>query len=100
MAHRLERLKLPRGVAVVVVVLFAFSVIGSISYVVYGQVADLADKLPQYKDNIESKITAARPLRCPFLARYFRMRSLPRCSLADVITPPVFILNRERISAS
>jgi predicted PurR-regulated permease PerM len=59
-AHRLERLKFPRGVAVVVVVLFAFSVIGTVSYVVYGQVADLAEKLPEYKGNIESKINSVK----------------------------------------
>ncbi len=28
------------------------------------------------------------------------MRSVPRCSLADVIWPPVFIFERDRISAS
>ncbi len=60
LARRLERLRLPRGLSVVFVVLFAFSVIGVVSYVVYGQVTDLAEKLPEYKNNIESKINAAR----------------------------------------
>src|SRR3954465_6355898 len=46
LAHRLERWKFPRGLAVVLVVLFAFSIIGGVTYVVYGQVADLAEKLP------------------------------------------------------
>ncbi|HSI32976.1 MAG: AI-2E family transporter [Phycisphaerae bacterium] len=58
---RLQRLKIGRFspgrvTAVISVVLFVVAVIGVLGYVVYGQVYDLAEKIPQYKSNIQEKV--------------------------------------------
>src|SRR4051812_8837007 len=57
---RLERRRVPRAAAVLGVVLLAFGVVGGVGWIVYGQMADLADKLPEYKENIETKVRAVR----------------------------------------
>src|SRR5256885_9396488 len=56
LVHRLERLRLPRGAAVIVTVCFAFTILGGIGYVVYNQLDDLAHELPQYRQNIDDKV--------------------------------------------
>ena len=60
LVYRLERLKAPRGVAVLVTVLFAFTILGGIGYVVYNQMDDLARRLPQYRENIQTKVNSIR----------------------------------------
>lgn len=57
---RLERWGLPRIPAVITVILLAFAVLGSLGYIVAGQVIDLTHKLPQYQDNIRIKIERAK----------------------------------------
>lgn len=59
----LERFHIPRIPAVIIVVVLSFSVIGGLGYVVATQFVDLANKLPQYKDNIRSKIVSLRSPR-------------------------------------
>ena len=53
-AGRLERLRVPRGVAVVLIYLAALAVVVAVAWVVvppvFGQVASLADRAPQYAE--------------------------------------------------
>ncbi len=52
----LERVRLPRVVAVLLSVIVAFSAVGGIGYVVYNQLADLTTRLPGYTENVKRKI--------------------------------------------
>jgi predicted PurR-regulated permease PerM/methylmalonyl-CoA mutase cobalamin-binding subunit len=54
---RLQRLGLSRVPAVIVVAVILSGALAGLGFVVYGQLYDLAEKLPQYKTNIEEKIT-------------------------------------------
>ena len=56
LVHRLERFNLKRAVAVLIVVLLSFAIIGSIGVIVAGQLRDLADKAPQYADSLEKQL--------------------------------------------
>ena len=56
MAHRLERLKLGRVPSVLIVVLLAFGILGTIGVVVGGQLRDLSSHLTQYTDSFERGI--------------------------------------------
>ncbi len=56
----LERRRLPRALAVATVVSLLFSVLAILTWVVAIQVEDLAQRLPQYKDNIIEKVRAVR----------------------------------------
>lgn len=56
----LRRLRLPRTLAVVSVVLFAFLAISAFGFLVAGQVSQLAGNLPQYQSNIQNKIRSMR----------------------------------------
>jgi predicted PurR-regulated permease PerM len=58
--ERLQRWYLPRVVAVVVTVAFAFSVLGGLGWLLASQVSTLADDLPQYKHNLTGKIRQVR----------------------------------------
>jgi len=59
---RLQRLKLGRIPAVISLVILLVSGIGFLGYLVYGQISDLAEKLPQYQSNMEEKATWLRKL--------------------------------------
>ena len=52
----LQRLRAPRGLAVVAVVLLAFTAIFSVGTVIVGQVTDLAADLPRYQSTMREKI--------------------------------------------
>lgn len=52
----LHRLRLPRALAVVLVTLSVFTVLGVLGWVIGREVASLAGSLPNYKDNIRSRI--------------------------------------------
>jgi predicted PurR-regulated permease PerM len=58
--RRLQRLHLPRGLAVVVVVLVAFAVIFALGSVMARQVNELAKDLPSYEATIDAKIEGMR----------------------------------------
>ena len=58
----LQRRGLPRPVAVVTVVLFAFAVVLGLGAVLATQVMGLAEELPQYQSNIKQKIADVRLL--------------------------------------
>ena len=55
-AERLERAGLPRVPAVLVVFVGLLAVVAVLGWVVYVQVADLAERLPQYQDEIIAKV--------------------------------------------
>jgi predicted PurR-regulated permease PerM len=52
----LERIKLPRIVAIILVVAFLFSVIGLLGWKASQQFVDMTDELPFYKKTLEDKI--------------------------------------------
>jgi predicted PurR-regulated permease PerM len=56
----LQRLGLGRVVAVVLVVVMAFSLLAAVGWIVSLQVKALAEELPQYRDNIRQKIADVR----------------------------------------
>lgn len=53
----LHRRRLPRALAVVVVTIFAFSMLGLLGWVIGRQAAELLRDLPSYKETIQEKIT-------------------------------------------
>ena len=59
-ARRLERLGFARGIATLLVTVFAFSVIGAVGWVVTNQAVSLAAKLPEYRVNITKKIRSLK----------------------------------------
>lgn len=59
---RLDRWGLPRIVAVIVVTGGVTGAIGGAGYVVVGELAELAHELPQYRENIRSKIGDLRAM--------------------------------------
>jgi predicted PurR-regulated permease PerM len=56
LVHRLERLKLGRVPSVLLVVVFAFGILGVIGFIVTGQLKDLSEKLPEYTETVEKGI--------------------------------------------
>lgn len=56
----LQRWGLPRIAALIVVVVVVSGAFGGLTFIVWGQVRDLAEKLPQYRSNIEEKVTWAK----------------------------------------
>jgi predicted PurR-regulated permease PerM len=59
---RLDRWGLPRLVAVIVVAGGVTGLIGALGYVVIGEMAELAQELPEYRDNIRAKIGDLRSM--------------------------------------
>lgn len=57
----LQRIKIPKVPAVIMVVVFAAALIGSIGWLVSAQVYDLANKLPNYQATIEKKLKSLQP---------------------------------------
>src|SRR5436305_641058 len=53
----LERSGLPRAVAVVLTIVFAMGLLGGIGYLVGQQLTALANRLPDYQENIEKKLS-------------------------------------------
>lgn len=61
LANRLERWRIPRIPAVLFVVLFAFSILGGLGWVVTNQFVELVKILPETETNLVKKIQAIRP---------------------------------------
>ncbi|MGH7391014.1 MAG: AI-2E family transporter [Candidatus Rokuibacteriota bacterium] len=59
-ADFLHRRSVPRAVAVLLVVVLAFTAIGGVGYVLVVQATSLADELPRYRHNIREKIADLR----------------------------------------
>lgn len=67
---KLTRMRLPKSVAIILTVTFAFSVIGGIGWIVTSQAISLVRDLPQYEQNIRKKLLALNQPRAPsFLQR-------------------------------
>src|SRR6202011_4795201 len=58
LVRRLQRWNIPRIPSVFAVVVLSFSLIGVIGWFVTTQLVDLAGRLPQYQENIHSKLLA------------------------------------------
>src|SRR5262245_54589460 len=58
--ERLQRWRLPRVMAVIVTVAFAFSVLGALGWLLTSQVTTLANDLPQYRQNLTAKVRELR----------------------------------------
>jgi predicted PurR-regulated permease PerM len=56
----LQKCRLGRVPAVLVVLLLAFTLLGILGWIVTGQLVDIVDQLPGYEDNIHAKIEALR----------------------------------------
>jgi predicted PurR-regulated permease PerM len=56
----LQRARLPRMPAVILVVVVAFALLGSIGWVVTGQLTSLANELPQHTENLQHKLADLR----------------------------------------
>ena len=71
---RLMRWHFPRGIAVIASVMFAFTVIGVVGWLVTVQTMQLIDRLPKYQDNLHAKITSLKRPHAPgFLTRANQM---------------------------
>lgn len=57
---RLERWRVPRVPAVLIVAAFSFAAIGSVGWIVVQQAVELADKIPNYRENIRAKMSSVR----------------------------------------
>lgn len=78
LAHGLERLHIPRGLAAVVAVLVLGSGLGVLVFAVAGQAVDLAQHLPDYRENLTRKIASLRdiPLASPIVEAKENLRRL------------------------
>lgn len=56
----LQRFRLGRVPAVLVVLVLAFTLLGSMGWVVAGQLVDIVDQIPSYRSNIHDKIQTLR----------------------------------------
>jgi len=56
LVHRVERLRLPRVPAVLMVVALSFAILGGVGWLISNQATDLAVKLGDYQGDIERKI--------------------------------------------
>ncbi|MGD0139624.1 MAG: AI-2E family transporter [Tepidisphaeraceae bacterium] len=56
LVHRVERLRLPRVPAVLMVVALSFAILGGVGWLISNQATDLAVKLGEYQGDIEHKI--------------------------------------------
>lgn len=61
LANRLEHWRVPRTLSAVLVVTFAFAVLGLLGWIVTDQLVDLGRELPHHKDNLIAKIQWLRP---------------------------------------
>jgi predicted PurR-regulated permease PerM/methylmalonyl-CoA mutase cobalamin-binding subunit len=54
---RMQRWGLPRIAALIILIIVVGGAVAGFGFVLFGQVKDVADKLPQYQQNIEEKVT-------------------------------------------
>ena len=81
-----ERLKLPRAISVVTVVILVFGVLGLSGFFVVGQAATLGKELPKYKANAQAKLQA---LRAPFQSTMGKIREAVQGAKKATEAPPV-----------
>lgn len=66
---QIERVKIPRLLAVLLVVLMSFSLVGGVGWIVARQVIAVINYLPNYRDNIHEKLTSLHPPTSGVLGR-------------------------------
>jgi predicted PurR-regulated permease PerM len=67
---RLMRIGLPKALAIIATVTFAFAVIGAIGWIVTTQVISLVSELPNYEENIQRKVATLKQPQMPgFVSR-------------------------------
>lgn len=81
LTDRLERFRIPRIPAVLLVVTFAFAILGGLTWVVANQLIDLTTQLPAHEKNLIDKIESIRP-NSPTFARVGKTLT----DLRDVLT--------------
>lgn len=81
LADRLERYRIPRIPAVLLVVTFAFAILGGLTWVVANQLIDLTTQLPAHEKDLIDKLESIRP-NSPTLARVGKTLT----DLRDVLT--------------
>ena len=62
---RLMRWKFPRAIAIITAVTFSFAIIGGIIWLLTSQTVQLIERLPQYQDNLQTKIAAFKKPQVP-----------------------------------
>jgi predicted PurR-regulated permease PerM len=60
LVHRVQRLGAPRALAVFVVVIFSFAIIGGVGWLITNQITAFAERLGDYQGEIEHKIQNVR----------------------------------------
>lgn len=86
---RLERMRLKRGLSVVLVVVAAFVVLGVIGWVVSAQMLNVVNELPNYRTNIQQKIDAIHtPATGPLARAVASVKSLGADLSGSVPAPP------------
>ncbi|HEU0067556.1 MAG TPA: AI-2E family transporter, partial [Sphingomonas sp.] len=83
----LRRMKLPKGLAILVSVLIAFGTLGGIGTIVGIQAASLVDQAPTYAGTVEKKIDGARGYVTQRLAFFTRQPDLPEGRAATMAAP-------------
>jgi predicted PurR-regulated permease PerM len=73
LADRLERWRLPRIAAVLLVTALAFAAIAALAYVVVGQALDLVESLPRYRRNIEARVQEVDQRTQALMSRFSEM---------------------------
>ena len=69
----LQRIRLPRALAVVIVVGIAFSLIVALGWLLGRQVTSFVDTFPQYEKNINAKLAAFQPVTGGFVDKVQRI---------------------------
>lgn len=73
MVSRFQKLGLPRAAAAGLTVVVALGTLGLVSYVVWGQLSELANGLPERQERIEQKLAIFRPSDTSAAARLTRL---------------------------
>jgi predicted PurR-regulated permease PerM len=67
LVNLLKKARFPKVLSVIVVVTFALGALGGLGYVLFGQISSIGAKLPEYRQNVLSKIAA---FNVPFLKTF------------------------------
>jgi predicted PurR-regulated permease PerM len=81
-----ERLRLPRTASVITVVILVFGMLGLAGYLVAGEAASLAKKLPEYRENVLAKLDT---LRVPLAKKVEELRAAVKdVESGTAVAPP------------
>src|SRR5688572_21445410 len=80
-----EKARLPRPLSVVLVVVFVFGLLGFFGYLVAGQAASLAKRLPEYRSTAAAKLNA---IKIPFANTLKKFQGALKDAEAVATMPP------------